>query len=279
MGGPGTKRIYNLNKLYQTYEPYGKGGGWKGSWDGSAWQGGRSFNYMGNGTPSEPVCRIRGCPFDTQPDDVAEALCDFGVQSSDVFMGIYASGPRTGSPNGECFVRFPDIPLLQQAIRVAQGKTICIQKRYLELFPAAEADIEATAAVGGLVGYEENQGKAPPEEEDTRPKDKGGAWARLRGIPFSSDQSAVQKFLTENGAPFVDLDDILIKHGSDGRPSGEAYVEVPTLADAEDIVIKCNRKCMGIRYLEVFLSSYDQAHAVVHNLPSGNAKGWGKGWW
>jgi len=224
--------------------------------------------------PSEPIGRVRGLPFDATPEEVAEAFFEYSVLPEDVFMGVCHSGPRVGDPSGECFIRFADLELMQDAMRVAAQKTIVIQSRYLELFPATESEIENQAQLGGLAGYEGNQGQATGEVEQRM----DAAWVRLRGLPFTANPHEVHRFLEENGVAGVAVEDIMIKQGSDGRPSGEAYIQLPSDMDDHEAVMKCDRKYMGHRYIEAFTSSYEQSQTVVHNT-TGNfgAFGGGKG--
>jgi len=225
--------------------------------------------------PSEPIGRVRGLPFDATPEEVAEAFSEYSVLPEDVFIGVCHCGPRVGDPSGECFIRFADLELMMDAMRVSTQKTIVINNRYLELFPATESEIESQAQLGGLAGYEGNQGTTTGEVEQRM----DAAWVRLRGIPFTANTNECHRFLEENGVSGCAVEDIMIKHGSDGRPSGEVYIQLPSEMDDHEAVMKLDKKYMGHRYIEAFTSSYEQSQAVVHNTAGtfGGGFGGGKG--
>lgn len=84
------------------------------------------------------------------------------------------------------------------------------------------------------------------------------SYVRLRGIPFSaSDQELAQWFQTAPGGPITVIR-VHFTFNALGRKSGEAYVELPENM-AERAVQALNHRHMGSRYIEVFMSSEEEA--------------------
>lgn len=80
-----------------------------------------------------------------------------------------------------------------------------------------------------------------------------GCVVRLRGLPYAATEADVRDFM--DGVLLSELPDcIVFAHGLDGRPTGEAYVD---LADEQSLALAMTRhkEVMGSRYIEVFNSS------------------------
>ncbi|KAI8467034.1 MAG: hypothetical protein J3K34DRAFT_352532, partial [Monoraphidium minutum] len=76
---------------------------------------------------------------------------------------------------------------------------------------------------------------------------------RLRGLPFSATAADVAAFLS--GAALAGgPEGIVFTFTADGRPTGEAYVEVADEASAAAAMLK-HKEVMGARYIEVFSST------------------------
>lgn len=112
---------------------------------------------------------------------------------------------------------------------------------------------------------------------------EGSGWLRLRGLPFSASIEDVISFMEE--AAVVTEWDAAIKYGTDGRPSGEAYVQVDSRETAEEAIKILDRKHMGSRFIEVFMSNYDDSQQTRHNGGKGfdrdgpyGSKDWGNDW-
>lgn len=86
--------------------------------------------------------------------------------------------------------------------------------------------------------------------EDSQPR---GHCIRLRGLPFSAAARDVAAFLS--GVSLAEgPDSIIFTFTADGRPTGEAYVEVADEAAAAAAMQK-HKERMGNRYIEVFAST------------------------
>lgn len=80
-----------------------------------------------------------------------------------------------------------------------------------------------------------------------------GYVVRLRGLPYSAAEADVREFM--DGVQLSESPDcIVLAHAPNGRPTGEAYVE---LADEQALSLAMTRhkEVMGSRYIEVFNSS------------------------
>jgi hypothetical protein len=86
--------------------------------------------------------------------------------------------------------------------------------------------------------------------EEARPR---GHCLRLRGLPFSATAADVVAFL-EGVALSEGTDSIVFTYTADGRPTGEAYIEVADEAAAAAAMAK-HKERMGPRYIEVFAST------------------------
>jgi len=206
---------------------------------------------------SEPVVRVRGLPFDATSLDLVNVLAEYNINEDDVFMGVSTAGIHAGQKNGDAFVRFATVEGAQKCLLEMQGSTV--GQRYLDMFSATEAEIEAKANIGALLGYEGNLGKSdtadanPPQEN--RP---GSGWLRLRGLPYAATKHDVITFMGE--LPVLECD-ITIKYGEDGRATGDAYVQLESEHFAQDAKAGLDRKSMGGRFIEVYLSSYEESIA------------------
>lgn len=82
-----------------------------------------------------------------------------------------------------------------------------------------------------------------------------GRVLRLRGVPFQSDVSDLAQFLAEYGA---DKTQAVIARGSDGRPTGEAFVILPTADAANRALVEMQRREIRGRYIELFRSNNEE---------------------
>ncbi|KAM6977449.1 heterogeneous nuclear ribonucleoprotein H3 [Aplochiton taeniatus] len=88
-----------------------------------------------------------------------------------------------------------------------------------------------------------------------------GYVVRIRGLPWSCTQEEVASFFSDchivgkvNGVCFT--------FSKEGRPSGEAFVELKTAEDFKTAIAK-DRKYMGHRYIEVFKSNRSEMDWVL----------------
>lgn len=77
---------------------------------------------------------------------------------------------------------------------------------------------------------------------------------RMRGLPFSAAKEDIYDFFGDYN-PI--LDSIVLTYRSDGRATGEAYVEFSSPDDSKR-AMELHRKSMGSRYIELFLSNREE---------------------
>ncbi|CAL1292283.1 unnamed protein product [Larinioides sclopetarius] len=88
-----------------------------------------------------------------------------------------------------------------------------------------------------------------------------GCVVRVRGLPWSATKEEIQKFF--NGVNIKSgLEGIHMTLSREGRPSGEAYVEVEKEEDLTKALEKHNDH-MGHRYIEVFKSKKSEMDWVI----------------
>ncbi|VEU37962.1 unnamed protein product [Pseudo-nitzschia multistriata] len=77
---------------------------------------------------------------------------------------------------------------------------------------------------------------------------------RMRGLPFSATKEDIYVFFEEYNTV---SDSIVLTYRSDGRATGEAYVQFETGEDSKR-AMDLHRKMMGNRYIELFLSNKEE---------------------
>lgn len=120
------------------------------------------------------------------------------------------------------------------------------------VFYGASAAMAAASAAQAGGSYVPPGTAAVPEED-------GGAAIRLRGLPYASSEQDVLAFFAQHDV--VDrISDVPkavnILQRANGRPSGQAIVQMRDRSDAELAQRVLNGQWMGQRYIEVFL--YDE---------------------
>ena len=114
--------------------------------------------------------------------------------------------------------------------------------------------------MGGRGGN--NTGRGNPGPPGAIVKRTGGGiqvgehtgYLRMRGLPFSAAKEDIYVFFEEyNVVP----DSIVLTYRSDGRATGEAYVQFMTGEDSTN-AMALHRQMMGNRYIELFLSNKEE---------------------
>lgn len=103
-------------------------------------------------------------------------------------------------------------------------------------------------------------------------------YVRLRGIPFSATREDILHFFDGLG-PLPE--GVVIGTTREGRLSGEAFVQFPSVAIAKEAIEQRNRATMGDRYIELFPSTAGEAQRAAHGEPrhagGGDYGRWGSG--
>lgn len=95
------------------------------------------------------------------------------------------------------------------------------------------------------------------EHHNEEPQSVDTEVLRLRGLPWTSNSSDIQKFFSE----YVEIQDpdtnILLVLNFHGRSTGEAYVRFPSVEDTQ-LAMKKDRDNIGTRYIELFPASVEE---------------------
>ncbi|XP_023677279.1 heterogeneous nuclear ribonucleoprotein H3 isoform X1 [Paramormyrops kingsleyae] len=88
-----------------------------------------------------------------------------------------------------------------------------------------------------------------------------GFVVRIRGLPWSCTQEEVASFFSD--CEIVGgVSGVCFTYSKEGRPSGEAFIELKTADDFKNAIAK-DRKYMGHRYIEVFKSNRSEMDWVL----------------
>ena len=75
---------------------------------------------------------------------------------------------------------------------------------------------------------------------------------RVRGLPFTCTETELTEFFGS-----CSIKTVHFTKNREGRPSGDAYIEMSSLRDAKE-AMKLDKAHMGNRYLEVFEARYSE---------------------
>ncbi|KAL4458089.1 hypothetical protein ABPG75_012954 [Micractinium tetrahymenae] len=173
------------------------------------------------------ILRLRGLPFSAGEEDIRSFLDGYTVEAVHL-------GAKNGKPTGEAYVQLGSAEEAARAMKERQHENM--GSRYIEIFAAGEADL--LASTSGVPGGQPSL---------------WGHVVRLRGLPFSSTAADVVGFF--EGVDTVGGEGgIVFTCTPDGRPTGEAYVE---MADEEALAaaLARHKEKIGARYIEIFESS------------------------
>ncbi|XP_027051979.1 epithelial splicing regulatory protein 1-like isoform X2 [Pocillopora damicornis] len=225
-------------------------------------------NFVSN--KAEVIIRMRGLPFNSKESDVIE----FFEEDAPVFKsdeGILIVRNNFGKATGDAFVLFETEEHGHAALR----KHRCmLGSRYVELFRSSQSEVQQV-----LNSYSNLMHNFPPIMFPPLPhhppfhppflipglgvngmntKD----CLRLRGLPFSATVQDVLDFLKEHAA-FVVPGGVHMVYNTQGRPSGDAYVQLVSPECAKSATTDLHRQHMGERYIEVFPCSGVDIAAII----------------
>merc|ERR1711962_624345 len=192
------------------------------------------------------IVKLRGLPWSASSKEIYNFLKDCNIVNEE--QGIHMITGKDGRPSGECFVE------LASQLDVEKAKAHDKEdmgKRYIEVYDAKRAELEwflnhMPGGMGGMgaMGFGNAQ---------------NDVFARLRGLPYEVSKQEIAHFFA--GIQIVPYG-ITITMDQDGRPSGDAYVELTSIEEAEKAMKKHKEK-IGHRYIEVFKSSKNDVKYVV----------------
>ncbi|XP_042561412.1 epithelial splicing regulatory protein 2 isoform X2 [Clupea harengus] len=213
---------------------------------------------------NQVIIRMRGLPFTATPQDVLGFL---GAESpvTDATEGLLFVKYPDGRPTGDAFVLFACEEYAQNALK--KHKQI-LGKRYIELFRSTAAEVQqvlnrymSTPLISTL----------PPPPMVQMPVMAAQPFlttgttrdcVRLRGLPYTA---AIEDILEFMGEHTIDIK----PHGvhmvlnQQGRPSGDAFIQMKSSDRAFMVSQKCHKKMMKDRYVEVFQCSTEEMSYVL----------------
>lgn len=205
-----------------------------------------TFAYVGQ-PPPFPVVKLRGLPFNCAEADVAEFF--HGLDIVDVLF-VHKYGKFTGE--AFCVFGYPlQVDFALQRNRQNMGR------RYVEVFRSKRQ--EYYKAIAGEV-FDARGGSPRRNIPRSKSYDEGKDSAehtgilRLRGLPFSAGKDDIIDFFKDI---VLSEDSIHFTMNSEGRPTGEAFVEFGNAVESEAAMAK-DRMTLGSRYIELFPSSHEE---------------------
>eukprot|EP01062_Namystynia_karyoxenos_P049987 TRINITY_DN385_c0_g2_i1.p1 TRINITY_DN385_c0_g2~~TRINITY_DN385_c0_g2_i1.p1 ORF type:complete len:307 (+),score=97.67 TRINITY_DN385_c0_g2_i1:100-1020(+) len=109
------------------------------------------------------------------------------------------------------------------------------------------------------------------EQEHDEMAESGEIIIKLRGCPFRVTEAEIMSFLAKGGCNVIP-GTVVIQAGADGRPSGAAYVKVPSEEDAQ-AALAMQRQCMGSRFIELYRETHIEEVAQVTSAPQNRGSG------
>lgn len=195
-----------------------------------------------------PVVRLRGLPFNCSESDIYEFFAGLDVVDALLVQ-------KQGRFSGEGFVVFRNTMQVDFALQRDRQN---MGRRYIEVFRCKKQDYY------NAVAAEVNESKvgddaAPPPSYSKGSSEKDHmdhtGFLKLRGLPFSVSKKDIVEFFKEYDLKEKNVH--IVTH-SDGRATGEAFVEFLSAADSKDAMRK-DKMTIGTRYVELFPSTQEEA--------------------
>ncbi|XP_053874407.1 epithelial splicing regulatory protein 1 isoform X1 [Malaclemys terrapin pileata] len=231
---------------------------------------GEDFLKIAGGTSNEAaqflskenqvIVRMRGLPFNATTEEV---LTFFG-QHCPVTGGkegiLFVTYPDN-RPTGDAFVLFACEEYAQNALKKHKD---LLGKRYIELFRSTAAEVQQVLnrySSTPLVPL-----AAPPVlpvlPQQFMPPTNVRDCIRLRGLPYAATIEDILEFLGEFSAD-IRTHGVHMVLNHQGRPSGDAFIQMKSADRAFLAAQKCHKKTMKDRYIEVFQCSAEEMNFVL----------------
>ncbi|XP_052187287.1 uncharacterized protein LOC127798043 isoform X2 [Diospyros lotus] len=209
------------------------------------------YSYIGQ-PPPFPVVRLRGLPFDCTEADIADFFR--GLDIVDVLF-VRKNSKFTGE--AFCVLAYP----LQIDFALQRNRQN-IGRRYVEVFRSTRQEYykAITNEVSDLRGGSPHRSVSRAKSfDDGKDSAEHTGVLRLRGLPFSAGKDDIVDFFKDFE---LSVDLVHITSNSEGRRTGEAFVEFASAEDSKAAMAK-DRMTLGNRYIELFPSSHEELEAAV----------------
>uniref|UniRef100_A0A3B3QEK8 Epithelial splicing regulatory protein 2 n=1 Tax=Paramormyrops kingsleyae TaxID=1676925 RepID=A0A3B3QEK8_9TELE len=212
---------------------------------------------------NQVIIRMRGLPFTATPEDVLGFLGpDSPVTDGD--EGLLFVRYPDGRPTGDAFVLFACEEYAQNALK--KHKHI-LGKRYIELFRSTAAEVQQV--LNRYVSAPLISTLPPPmvpvpvlATPPFLPASSTRDCVRLRGLPYSATIEDILEFMAEHTVD-IKPHGVHMVLNQQGRPSGDAFIQMKAADRAFMVAQKCHKKMMKDRYVEVFQCSAEEMSFVL----------------
>uniref|UniRef100_A0A8C4IRQ7 Epithelial splicing regulatory protein 2 n=1 Tax=Dicentrarchus labrax TaxID=13489 RepID=A0A8C4IRQ7_DICLA len=214
---------------------------------------------------NQVIIRMRGLPFTATPQEVLSFL---GPESpvTDGAEGLLFVKYPDGRPTGDAFVLFSCEEYAQNALK--KHKQI-LGKRYIELFRSTAAEVQQVLNRYMSTPLISTLPPSPivpvpvlatppflPAASSTRD------CVRLRGLPYTAGIEDILEFMGEHTVD-IKPHGVHMVLNQQGRPSGDAFIQMKSSDKAFMVAQKCHKKTMKDRYVEVFQCSTEEMSIVL----------------
>uniref|UniRef100_A0A673BVB4 Epithelial splicing regulatory protein 2-like n=1 Tax=Sphaeramia orbicularis TaxID=375764 RepID=A0A673BVB4_9TELE len=214
---------------------------------------------------NQVIIRMRGLPFTATPQEV---LAFLGPESpvTDGAEGLLFVKYPDGRPTGDAFVLFSCEEYAQNALK--KHKQI-LGKRYIELFRSTAAEVQQVLNRYMSTPLISTLPPSPimpvpvlatppflPASSSTRD------CVRLRGLPYTAGIEDILEFMGEHTVD-IKPHGVHMVLNQQGRPSGDAFIQMKSPDKAFMVAQKCHKKTMKDRYVEVFQCSTEEMSIVL----------------
>ncbi|MEQ2157321.1 hypothetical protein GOODEAATRI_000610 [Goodea atripinnis] len=214
---------------------------------------------------NQVIIRMRGLPFTATTQEVLSFL---GPESpvTDGAEGLLFVKYPDGRPTGDAFVLFSCEEYAQNALK--KHKQI-LGKRYIELFRSTAAEVQqvlnrymSTPLISTLPPSPIVPVPVLTTPPFLAPASSTRDCVRLRGLPYTAGIEDILEFMGEHTVD-IKPHGVHMVLNQQGRPSGDAFIQMKSPDKAFLVAQKCHKKTMKDRYVEVFQCSTEEMSIVL----------------
>lgn len=212
------------------------------------------------------VLRMRGLPYHAS---VEEILDFFGRPATLTAEAVHLLRRPDGRASGDAYVVFDTEEAAVEKLKLDKQR---LGTRWVDIFQSTKGELYSLTSQGGLVSSSQLPHLAPsadvasPATHAPKALGEGYSVIKMRGLPWAVKQEDIISFLLPIALP---EGGIHMMNGSNGRPSGLAYVELSTEEDQAAAIAK-DKQSIGGRYIDIFACSQTELQA---RLQGGLARG------
>ncbi|KAL1510459.1 hypothetical protein AB1Y20_006766 [Prymnesium parvum] len=199
------------------------------------------------------VLRMRGLPFSATAEEVLDF---FGRPPALQPCNVHLMRRSDGRASGDAYVVFDSEEAAVEALTFDKKK---LGNRWVDLFQSSKGELYSLTSLGGIMQATTELASTDLGNGDpsTRALGEGHSVIKLRGLPWNVTSDDISTFLTGIQVP---QGGVHLMNGSNGRPSGLAYVELSSEEDQAEAV-KRDKQSIGGRYIDVFPCTQNELQA------------------